>query len=177
MNDIVTSYFDWLCGIVDAKRHRYLQLCRILFETEFTYTISMDGNRYADGINLRYRFAREADIPHPIIASELDNNPCSILEVMVALALRFEEDIMTNDDYGDRTYIWFDDMITSLGLAEMTDSNIDPEFVDDILSRFLNHDYASNGKGGLFTVNDSQYDLRYVEIWYQAMWYLNSKGE
>lgn len=175
MNDLITSYFEWLCDLVDDGR--YKKLCYILFETEFTYTISMDGNRYADGINLRYRFARENDIPHPVIASELDNNPCSIFEMMVALALRFEEDIMTNDDYGNRTYIWFRDMLKSLGLIDMTNSNIDPEFVEDVLDRFLNHDYASNGKGGLFTVNGSNYDLRYVEIWYQAMWYLSEKGE
>lgn len=172
--EIATKYFEWLYSMV-CKDDRYRSLCDILFDREFTYTISMDGNRYEDGIDLRYRFGRDNDIPHPIIADVLDCRPCSIFEMMVALALRCEEEIMTNDEYGDRTYIWFGDMLKSLGLFDMINNRIDPDYVYDVLDNFLAHKYAPNGKGGLFTLNHSRfstYDLRYVEIWYQAMWYL-----
>ena len=40
-------------------------------------------------------------------------------------------------------------------------------------STFLNRQYEADGRGGLFIVRNSRFDLRTVEIWYQAMWYLD----
>ena len=42
-----------------------------------------------------------------------------------------------------------------------------------VMQIFLNREYEPNGRGGLFTVNNSPADMRTVEIWYQFMWYLN----
>ena len=53
--------------------------------------------------NLRYRFGREIKLPSGIISSELDNYPCSVLEMLIALSIRCEETIMTDEEYGDRT--------------------------------------------------------------------------
>lgn len=93
--------------------------------------------------------------------------------MMVALAVRLEEHIMTDDDYGDRTGVWFWEMVENLGLIEMTDTNCVEGYIRDVIQRFLNHDYSINGKGGLFTVKYCDQDLRYSEIWYQACWYLD----
>ena len=38
----------------------------------------------------------------------------------------------------------------------------------------MNREYDSDGKGGLFTVKQSKYDMRTVEIWWQMNWYLDS---
>ena len=101
------------------------------------------------------------------------NAPCSVLEMMVALAIRCEETIMDNPAYGDRTAQWFWGMIRTLGLYSMTDDRFDQEYVDMVIDRFLNRDYEPNGEGGLFKINNCKYDLRKIEIWYQLCWYLD----
>lgn len=92
---------------------------------------------------------------------------------MIALAVRCEEHIMDDPDIGDRTGQWFWNMIVSLGLGSMTDERFDGEYVDEVVDIFLNREYERNGEGGLFTVNDTDRDMRNVEIWYQMHWYLN----
>lgn len=44
----------------------------------------------------------------------------------------------------------------------------------DVIRRFLNRDYERDGKGGLFTIEHCRYDMRDIEIWYQANWYLDN---
>lgn len=134
----------------------------------------MDGNRYEDGISLRYRFGRESNIHEAVISRDLDYYPCSVLEMMIALAIRCEEDYMSDPSYGDRSYIWFNDMLESLGLYPMSDDHFQQQYVIEHVYRFLNHQYSSNGKGGLFTVDRPGVDMRQEEIWKQAMWHLTS---
>lgn len=168
-------YFKWLYGLVykDTRILSYHKLLRYLFDREFTYLLPMDGNRYEDGINLRYRFGDEEQIDPRIIASLIDINPCSVLEMMIALAIRCEEHIMDDPDYGNRTGQWFWNMINNLGLGNMNDRRFDYRVVKNIIDIFLNREYSRDGEGGLFVIHDSQYDLRNVDIWYQMMWYLN----
>ena len=80
---------------------------------------------------------------------------------------------MDDPDYGDRTGQWFWNMIVSLGLGSMDDRNFVKNYVDDVIFRFINRDYEPNGQGSLFTLEHPARDLRYVEIWSQAMWYLD----
>ena len=79
---------------------------------------------------------------------------------------------MGDPDIGDRTDIWFWDMIRNLGLDFMSDSRYDREYVSTTIDRFLNRDYGRNGTGGLFTVENSRHDMRSMEIWYQMCAYL-----
>ena len=175
MTDISKGYFDWLCEVIDygGKTKFYKRTLKLLHHIDFSYTIPKDANRFEDGIDLRYRYGYEHHIDYPEIADILDSKPCSVLEMMVALAVRCEEHIMSNDDYGDRTAVWFHDMLRSLGLSDVTDSKFRRAYSVERIYRFLNHDYKPNGEGGLFTVNNGR-DLRQVEIWYQANWYLSS---
>ena len=94
--------------------------------------------------------------------------------MMVGLATRCEESIMDDPQIGDRTGQWFWGMIASLGLSGMTDDKFDRDEFDDIMHNFLSHNYAPNGKGGLFTIKNCDKDLRRVEIWRQLCWYLDS---
>lgn len=173
-DELINRYFDWMYQLVVDDRYSksYRKLFVRLHDTEFTYTIPMDGNRAEDGINLRYRFGHEQHYSDAMVASFLDDRPCSVLEMMIALSIRCEEHIMDDPDIGNRTGQWFWSMIASLGLGSMYDKRFDRDYVDDVLSRFLIRDYARNGEGGLFTVRQSGQDMRSVEIWYQMFRYL-----
>ena len=108
-----------------------------------------------------------------MIAAFLDNQPCSVLEMMIALAIRCEEHIMDDPDVGNRTGQWFWNMIMNLGLGSMTDDQFDKRYAEQVIERFLNREYEQDGEGGLFTVKHCKHDLRTVEIWYQMCWYLD----
>lgn len=173
---MLKNYFNWMYRLVfreeDDKSMSYQKLLHHLDRTEFVYTIPLDGCRAEDGINLRYRFGHEGRVPQAKIARYLDVRPCSILEMMVALALRCE-DIMEDNVFGDRVPLWFHDMLVSLHLTEMDDYGYDPVYVDYVLNRFLDREYRPNGDGGLFTVHCYRGDMRSIEIWYQMCAYTN----
>lgn len=175
-SELNNRYFDWMCQLVLDRRYTkgssYRKLLRFLNHIDFTYTIAMDGNREGDGIDLRYRFGYENSYETSMIATYLDNRPCSVLEMMIALAIRCEEHIMDDPDIGNRTGQWFWDMIVNLGLNSMTDAKFDEDYAKEVIERFLDRRYEQNGEGGLFTVEHYNRDLRTVEIWYQMCWYL-----
>lgn len=169
------DYFEWLCEVVDSKRFSkhvsYRKLLMHLHNIEFTWFIPYDDNRADDGIMLRRKYALAH---HDEELSDYISGPCSVLEMMAALAIRCEESIMDDTLFGNRTGQWFWGMIRNLGLSPMNDSNFDADFVDDVIARFLNREYEPDGKGGLFTIKNCDHDLRTVEIWRQLSWYLGS---
>lgn len=175
MQDISGEYFDWLLSYVSTggfDAPAYKKLLTALHGAEFIYILDMDENRADDGIDLRYRFAYERGISMNEARAHLDGRPCSVLEMMVALAIRCEEQIMSDPDAGDRTGRWFMDMMRSLGLERMTDAHFDKRKLDYILARLMSREYEPCGLGGLFTISDPVYDMRDIEIWYQMMLYL-----
>lgn len=176
-NELNKEYFEWIyqlvCNEGYSKRLSYRKLLDRLHDTEFIYIIGMDGNRAEDGMDLRYRFGYECRHEAPVIATYLDDRPCSILEMLTALAIRCEEHIMDDPDIGNRTGQWFWSMISNLGLDFMSDTKFDKRYLDGVISKFLNREYKRNGEGGLFTVKNCKHDLRTAEIWYQMCWYLD----
>lgn len=173
-DDLQSRYFRWMfdlvCGRRYAKEVSFRKLLEHLHNTRFIFSIPKDENRAEDGIDLRYRFVR---IIHKENYLDYLDGPCSVLEMMVALAIHMEEGVMDDPEYGDRTGQWFWGMVVNLGLGSMTDNRYDERYVNDILDRFLDRDYEPDGRGGLFTVKDTDVDLRSVEIWYQMCWYLD----
>lgn len=155
-NELNDAYFNWMCQLVFdgrySKKLSYRRLLKVLHKIEFTYSIPMDGNRAEDGIDLRYRFGYENGCSSSMISAYLDNKTCSVLEMMIALAIRCEEHIMDDPDVGNRTGQWFWNMIVNLGLGSMNDSKFDRAYIEEIVQRFLERKYSRNGSGGLFTV-------------------------
>lgn len=166
---IINEYFEWMCNLVCGDRDNYRKLFMALHNTEFTYLIDMDENRAEDGMDLRWRFVLERGYEDHYSALV---GPCSVLEMMVALAIRCE-DVMDDPDIGNRTDKWFWTMIFNLGLDSMDDERFDRDYVSERIDIFLNREYASNGEGGLFVIEGCE-DLRDVEIWYQLCWYMDS---
>lgn len=174
-DQIKSDYFEWMYQLMCRGRFApsitYRKLFTSLHDTEFTYFVPYDENRAGDGIALRYRYC----VYHNCEGMEycLDG-PCSVLEMMVALAIKCEERIMCNPEKGDRTAQWFWDMLNSLGLSSMNDSNFNKRIVDEAIWRLLNRTYDRDGKGGLFTIRGWRRNAREAEIWHQLMAYLNS---
>lgn len=94
-SELNDTYFNWMCQLVFdgrySKKLSYRRLLKVLHKIEFTYSIPMDGNRAEDGIDLRYRFGYENGYSSSMISAYLDNKTCSVLEMMIALAIRCEE--------------------------------------------------------------------------------------
>lgn len=166
------GYFNWLYDLVCKERFSerlsYRRLLEHLHEIEFTWIFPMDANRAEEGCALRYRYhsmtGRFAD----------DDGPCSVLELMIALAIHCEESIMDDPVIGDRTGQWFWQMINNLGLGSMNDIRYDENRVEYVIDRFLNREYDSDGRGGLFRIRDCPRDVRDMEIWHQLCYFLNT---
>lgn len=172
--EIHERYFNWLYELVCkgrfAETNSFRKLLGYMHSMEFTYIIPNDGNRAEDGLNLRYQFSLQSDIPD---AEVLITGPCSVLEMMIALAL-YEESIMHDPKIGDRTAQWFWRMVVNLGLGGMTDVRFDRYEVKDAIYRLLNREYEPDGRGGLFTIKNCRHDLRNVEIWTQACYHMDN---
>lgn len=173
-DELKERYFNWMYGIViGPSKASYRKLLKRLNEISFTYTLPMDSNREQDGIDLRYRFGHANGVSERIIVNALDIHDCSVLEMMVALAIHCEEDVMDDPDAGNRTPKWFMDMVGNLGLLGMDDTHYNKEYIDHRIDIFLNRKYSPDGKGGLFHLKRCHEDLTKVQIWYQMNWYLN----
>lgn len=178
---IANQYFIWLSELVSKNRYSkqtsYNKLLMRLHSIEFRYLIPRDQNRAEDGISLRWRFVCGLDSDdhydhYNNMLADLDG-PCSVLEMMVALAIKCEN-LMDDTSVGNRTGQWFWTMIRNLGLGSMYDRRFNRMYVDETVERFLDREYEPDGKGGLFTIRNCDQDLRDVEIWYQLCWYLDN---
>ena len=158
------AYYSWLIELIgDGYIERnYQKLLWKLYSTDFFYDLTYDRSRAADGLFLRKTYAKTFGYIYD------DNKPCSVLEMMIALARRAEDDIMHNPDYGDRTAKWFWVMMENLGLDNYDDAYYFEEPVNRILDVFMHHRYAPDGaSGGMFSVRKCCRDLRKTDLWWQ----------
>lgn len=175
-SEVKSDYFQWLCGIVHADDPdcSFYSLMRALFEHTFRWSVDNDGNRAEDGECLRDDFADQS----PYLDYSSIGGPCNVLEMMVALAGRINQDIMWSPN-NDRTVVWFWEMISNLGLDEYDDDHWEEPrsrmMVDFVLDRWLDRRYRPDGIGGIFPLKDPLEDQRDVEIWYQMNTYFLEK--
>ena len=105
-DELKNTYFEWMyqlvCNDKYTKRLSYRKLLMFLYDVPFAYTIPMDANRAEDGTDLRYRFGFENSYDPRLITDAIDDKPCSVLEMMVALCIRCES-IMEDAEHDDRT--------------------------------------------------------------------------
>lgn len=158
-------YFHWLLKFIGnglCRKNSYFELLEYLFNTEFDWSIPMDENRAADGIDLRHRFVVECDEDQELSYIYL-SGPASILEVLIALSIKMEYVARGSIDLSKSSQ-WFWGMIKSLDILDCYDGNFDEEKVVYFLDRWT--DFESeisifpSGKG---------------EIWNQAMNFLSEK--
>ena len=174
-------YYEWILSSVFPNRNvkdSYFRLIEELNNIDFIYTNPLDQNRDIDGKNLINHFSYRANIPIDIVRESIpEKEHSSVLEMMIALSFKIEDEIMSDPHEGDRTSIWFKLMLDNLGLSSFTDQRwiygVSEEQVRAIIYRFLNRDILPNGEGGLFILSNPYIDLRTVDIWTQANWYIS----
>lgn len=177
-------YFDYLCDLVNIggqKAGSYYILAEALYDKEYYWSVENDGNRENDGYNLRYSWWNEEGFKDPAHCLDALCGPCTVLEMLIALAIRMEDSILYDVEKGSRVDIWFFDMIRNLGLEEATDENNEPamiEAIDYAVDTLLDRKYDRHGqKGGLFPVHrlSRGKDMRKMEIWFQMHAYIQEK--
>lgn len=174
---IRNEYFQWLCSLVGADEpdHSYLLLMKMLHQKEFVWTIRNDENRGDDGCRMRDIFADETDFRDYTCLDE----PCSVLEMLVALAIRIADNFDTEEEESHLRF-WFWKMIENLWSSDMVDLD-DEHFIKygyswytfgDKVDLWLSRQYRKDGFGGIFPLKFAQKNQRKVEIWYQMQAYL-----
>jgi hypothetical protein len=154
----------------------YKNLINGLFKREFYSPLERDSNRAAYGLLLRKQFL---DI-YGFDNSDLNFlGPCSVLEMMIALADGI-------DTYGsidmlpiERTTRYFWMMVCNLGLDGLVDANwnyTSEGYFNHVIDVLLDRKYAANGSGGLFPLQKPMADQRDVEIWFQMQSYFLEKN-
>lgn len=163
------TYLDWLVDFVcdESQALSYQKLFSYLYDRPFYWFIEMDGNRAADGFSLREMYEEEmGDICEKV-------GGCSVLEVLIGMAYRCEEELMYDPDVGNRTHEWFWMMLENMGLDEMSDNHFWYDHVENIVDDFLDRKYGRDGYGGPFYIPRSTIDMRKTELWYQLNYYLS----
>lgn len=167
-------YFEWLCSKVKADREpeymHYHCLLSDLFNQEYRWDFAMesDANRADDGINLRRLYFQESGDKITWADRKFS---CTILEMLIAMSIRIEMDIMGNPGE-DRPERWFWEMLGNLGLMTMTDNNYNPDYVAEVIHKWMARQYGKNGNGGIFPLKKPASDQRAVPIWEQMGAYL-----
>lgn len=181
MEELWEDYLQYLIYICHLEQFRnYTRLFEELHDSEFYYSIERDDNRAGDGTELRDNY----DIPLDITCGDEDlvdefmNRPCSILEMLIGLAIRVDEEYLGDPaDPHPEDFFW--EMIKNLDLDCFTNGILQKRSNVDILKArirmWLDRRFAKNGLGSPFPVYNDDRDQRNLEIWDQMNSYINEK--
>ena len=170
--DILDEYFQWLCSRVDCSGEpgsSYYIPLKVMFETEFKVIVPNDINRKVDGEALRKEFCEEYGYGDEIF--EDDREPCSVLEMLVALTERMAWEMM--GEVRDNSYgRWFKEILDNLGINRRTGYYR----AEEIVNIANNREYEDDGNGGYFPMNGPKKSGQFLcqkqkEIWYQMQDY------
>ena len=154
--DITSDYYIWLTdGMEDLDQEGLLSF---LFHVEYTYLIPNDRHRELDGLNLRREYCEEEEVR----GEPMDYIPCSVLEMMLALAKRIEVDVLDEPNLN-----LFYRMLDNLSLTSTRSDQW-----ESIIFLWLERRFSREGVGSPFPLNRSYCDERREELWSQCMHWL-----
>lgn len=160
------DYFDWLTAQIDIpprKNRTYHELLVAMYNKEFVWILSGDDNRLQDALDVRHEFlGRNRRDP-------LNNQPVSILEVIIALSRR----VTWIANRTPEKWAW--ELIKNLGLHKASDplSGRKVEDVENTLECLVWRMYERDGTGGFFPLQYPIEDQTKKEIWDQMNAYVN----
>lgn len=174
------KYFDFLCDIIRDDRNRgddFSLLLERLHSIEFYSLVPNDENRIEDGKKLRDKFNDEMAHTGPFVC---ENDPCTVLEMMIGLTFRMEMDLIESPfEKNPAECFWI--LVDNLNLGWCDNYAYYQEeglqAINEKIYNLLSRNYDRNGQGGLFPLNKATNDQRRVEIWYQMSLYLQENYE
>ena len=174
---------------VNCARGSIVDICRVMFETDFICypgnedTIKNDEIRAKDAMELRRRYAAAVGSDEDKSERDIDriwksvHGKCSVLELILSICYRL--DAMVNEDEpGSMIGMFFRILIGNMGF-DLSQKGIDKAHIQAVIDRFLKRDYEADGSGGgLFSLKKwsaegGSKDQRTVSIWYQMGTWLN----
>lgn len=158
---MMTDYYMFLLSLLEGLNDS--QLYRYLLEVDYIWTIPLDKNRAQDGIDLRCWWANSIKLTKEQYEVIFNSKACSMLEMLLAFAIRIENDFMATAE-GNNTSKWFYQMLISLGMSDDI-TNFDRGRVDHALLMFFNHQIS------LFQVPNV--DISKMELWNQMNYWIN----
>lgn len=166
------DYYEWLLEKIDGHMEPFIHYGSLLSELHsipFSWSLDRDMNLAVNGEQLRWEFMDERNVADIFYK---DGIKCSVLEMLIALSVRCDNDIM---GVGDRSQAgkWFWIMIENLDLMHCTDDNFDPGFVERQIDIWLSRSFDRKGNGSPFPLKKAIHDQRKVEIWRQMCGYLS----
>lgn len=167
-------YFDWLCVQINGEdpEESYIQMLWVLFCRAYYWKLSLDSDREYDGLSLRSDFAKEADWLD--LSDDFYNEPCSVLEMLIAFAGRIDHDVLGESDIPDPR-MWFWRMVSNLGIDISDDyfkGYTTQEMINRAIDIWLSRAFKPDGSGGIFPIPETEKDQRNVEFWGQMHEYL-----
>lgn len=167
--EVETLYFNWLVDLIDPMylQDEYWELLTKLHSIPFVWDLERDVDRAIDGIENRRMFEEETQMS----LGNMDASYCSVLEMIVALAMRMDG-LSECDEVG--MYFW--EILGNLDLTHLTDISFyeldGPELIEQNIGRMMARDFPPNGEGGMFPLAQTGKKQNESEIWYQMQAYL-----
>lgn len=160
----MNTYVHWVLkeklGLSDREVRKNLDMVLVLASVEFVWRHPMDENRAIDGLELRDDFEYETG-DYLDKSSDLPAQ-CSMFEMLAALAIRCENQLMRDSMVGDRTSKWFFEFLDNLGVTDC-----DIRDIKDICEEFMSGDVE------MFPLKKRGIKQKNEQIWKQLMAYLN----
>lgn len=162
------EYFVWLVEwIDDGDRDDMLPVLSYLFKKEYVWYTDLNATQAMSSMDLRERF-------DPDNADEAkEERPCSVLELLVALAVDIEENIC--GVYGhENPARWFWEWLNNLGIDDRcTGRGYSKDYLDQCIDDWLEGDITRSGKRSPFPIKRKGVDQRKKTLWMQCMAYVN----
>ena len=152
------DYIEWLMSMTGLNG--YSLLLSHLAKTEFYWWMVLDENRACAGLSLRERYSFEAGI----YQSDVADGPCSVLEMLLALAEDLEQ-----QSGAKTTQEFFYELLDNLGLTQYHDAKYYDKAVSLILKKWMDRDYKNYN---IFKPVPNV-DMRKLDIWGQMLQYIN----
>lgn len=168
---LAEKYFRWLVAQTRTQKKSeddpaFSDLLRLMFNTEFAWTVHHDDNRVEDGRDLRTEFCYQKGMATDTLK---DAWAVSFLEVLIGLSRRLAFTA------GGRASGWAWQLIENLELNRFPDPLTPKKAkrVEDILDTCIWRTYGPDGQGGFFPLAWPDEDQTKVELWYQMAAYIN----
>ena len=164
------NYGLWLINRVGFKRKKYENLLIELHYIPFHYSISLDRSRAEDGMIVRDIFGLENGYPNLNF-----DEKCSVLELLVALAVRIEYEYIGNPSEEHPEKIFWEMIENLFNMDEnwrLCGPEIDVQFVHYTVDKWLDRRFDYDGHGSIFPLKYPDCDQTQIDIWSQMNRYL-----